>query len=383
MRANQHFVPQFYLRGFASAGRPQAVSLFRISDGKYVPNASIKHQACRRDFYGEDDEAERAFSILEAETSRVFRRVRAHRSVPSQYSLDHQALLAFIQLQRKRTPLAQREFIESINKPLGIAFRDDPRFAGIGSEWVITPEWAATVAVGWSLWLWPLLLDLKCVLLQTDHSPGFITSDSPVIFYNSFLEQRRIHQCNTGMMSRGLVVIMPISPRQIVLLYDGEAYKVRHRFARVRVRRATDVSELNRLQLANADSLVYCDSAVDPEYMRGLTESVLDARAARVVTSKEIRSIESKTDSLIHTRSAEIRTGLELSFLRHRRDAVRSLDLSTAAVWRDPEMWDLMDEFLGLVEKGARQQEDLFMFLAEKGKLKRTPPSFRGQKESS
>jgi len=46
-------------------------------------------------------------------------------------------------------------------------------------------------------------------------------------------------------------------------------------------------------------------------------------------------------------------------------------------------MWDLMEEFHGLVENGDRGQEDLFMFLAEKGKLKPTPKSFPEFEEST
>lgn len=382
MKANQHYVPQFYLRGFASEQSSRAINLYRIPNRTYIKNASIRHQASRRFFYGEDGDVENALGPLEGEASRAIRRLHQYRCAPAPYSFDHQILLTFILLQRKRTPQAERDFIDSVNKPLAIAFRDDPRFNGIGREWILAPENTPATALGWSMWLWPILLDLRCTLLWTDVTPGFITSDSPVVYYNRFLENLRMHACNTGLMTRGLIVCLPVSPKALILIYDGATYKMKGRCSMIRIRNRRDVDEFNRLQLASADEIAYFDSSVDVGYLAHLVETVHDIRDARQIRVMEYRSVDSPNHSLIHTRSPEIRMNLSLSFMRIMRKATQDVDLSNEAIFRDPEMWDLVEEFLECVKNGNRSQEDFYFFLAEKGKLRPTPNSYRRYRDS-
>jgi hypothetical protein len=49
---SHHYVPQMYMRLFSNVGGKR-VGVFALSTGKFIPNASIKGQACKDYFYGQ------------------------------------------------------------------------------------------------------------------------------------------------------------------------------------------------------------------------------------------------------------------------------------------------------------------------------------------
>jgi Protein of unknown function (DUF4238) len=71
--ANQHYVPQFYFRGFTANAR--SVCVLNRSTGKTIPIASIKGQASKKYFYGDAD-AEKLIQKLDGAFSGVVRRFR-------------------------------------------------------------------------------------------------------------------------------------------------------------------------------------------------------------------------------------------------------------------------------------------------------------------
>jgi hypothetical protein len=62
-RSSQHFVPQFYFRQFSSDRKRIGALLKR--DGHVIPNASIKGQCAKANFYG-SKKLESLFSGLAA-----------------------------------------------------------------------------------------------------------------------------------------------------------------------------------------------------------------------------------------------------------------------------------------------------------------------------
>ena len=228
-KKEQHYLPRFYLRGFSTDAKRRLVSLFNIRRGLYVPSASIKHEACGSSIYGPDGAIENALMLLETGAADIFSKMHHYRCAPARYSLEQQLVLAYVLAQHRRTPRAGRELVDAINMPLALAFREDPRYKGLGDTWVIAPENPVAVSVGWSIWLWPLLLDLSGMLLVTDLEPGFVTSDGPVIYYNQYLEQQRPYLANVGLLTRGLQIFLPLSPGALLALYDGAIYKVGER----------------------------------------------------------------------------------------------------------------------------------------------------------
>jgi len=53
----------------------------------------------------------------------------------------------------------------------------------------------------------------------------FVTSDSPVIYYNQLMEKAVNYTGATGLVAKGLQVFYPIHPRLLICLYDSNVYE--------------------------------------------------------------------------------------------------------------------------------------------------------------
>jgi hypothetical protein len=89
----------------------------------------------------------------------------------------------------------------------------------------ITMTDAVMDAVGQYLAMYPLIDDLDSTLFLNDTDEDFLTSDHPVVLCNS-LPASHASGRRTGFSSRGLTIVYPISPRDLLLLSDAEVYKV-------------------------------------------------------------------------------------------------------------------------------------------------------------
>ncbi|MDL2227229.1 DUF4238 domain-containing protein, partial [Deltaproteobacteria bacterium OttesenSCG-928-M10] len=64
---NQHYIPQFYLKNFASDDLGKAINLYNLKSKKHIRNVPIRHQASRDYFYGKDLKIENFLAKLETE----------------------------------------------------------------------------------------------------------------------------------------------------------------------------------------------------------------------------------------------------------------------------------------------------------------------------
>jgi len=215
------------------------------------------------------------------------------------------------------------------------------------------------------------LLDLRCKIIALRESPGFITSDSPVIYYNQFLESRRPALGNIGLLNKGLQIIFPISPRVLLMWYAGRIYKVgEKREDVVWTRNSTDVEGLNALQFVSADENLYFSPDISEGYLRSLASKNRHTRSQYHTTVTEYTSVSDGDQRLLHIRPPEIRCNLSLSFVKlHRR--LRKVKIGRkVSLFRDQEMSELVDEFNEMVHKGKLGWEDFYPFLVQRGKVR-------------
>lgn len=102
-RTNQHYVPQFYFRHFATNGA--RIGLLLVRHGQVVPQTSIKGQCSRRNFYSAQ-ELEAMFAKLESQQCIVIRaalEVANDDSAPFFTVEEHTSLCDAVILQRART----------------------------------------------------------------------------------------------------------------------------------------------------------------------------------------------------------------------------------------------------------------------------------------
>ena len=70
-----------------------------------------------------------------------------------------------------------------------------------------------------------VLTDLKVCILKNRTRTDSITSDDPVVFSGMF-HAKKLQTIRFGYGSAGALFFLPLSPRLLLLCYDGDVYRV-------------------------------------------------------------------------------------------------------------------------------------------------------------
>ena len=94
--------------------------------------------------------------------------------------------------------------------------------------------------------------DLELIIIQyNNEKQKLISSDNPVIFYNPFNKR------SLGLVNAGLIIIFPISPKKLIVIFDSKMYQKYKGKKIVNLNNENEVKKLNALQLIVAKDIVY------------------------------------------------------------------------------------------------------------------------------
>jgi hypothetical protein len=173
-----------------------------------------------------------------------------------------------------------------------------------------------------------VLLDLRPLLLVNDTQYAFVTSDSPVVFFNSWCRGWRGGGV-TGFASTGLQIVLPLTPHHALLLFDAEVYSVMSQTGARRVTSYRDIKGINALQLLSATSnLYYRENEATAAEIDGLPFNWHFDRIAAVRLNRAIA--DDQRSQLIHLYQQQPEMGPDLSFIRVREE-MRALPLRIRA----------------------------------------------------
>ena len=249
---SQHFVPRCYFRAFSTDGAARSINLYNIGTLKSVRNAAVKGQCSRPYFYGEDLKIERALQAHENAYSDVLRSL--HGRPPTLTTTDLQTLCDFLALQYSRTEalvLRERMVVSGI---LDLIEQD---CAANTARLRVTNDELVRVALS----MYPHVLrsigDLRVCILVNRTALDFVTSDDPVVYSSRFHAEKLVNP-NFGIEAAGVFMVLPLSPRFLLLCYDSDVYRLRGSFRYISVLRTIrDVRACNELQLLNAANNIY------------------------------------------------------------------------------------------------------------------------------
>lgn len=327
--ANQHYVPQFYFRGFSSNGR--SICVLNRGDVTTIPIASIKGQASKKYFYG-DAEAEKNLRQVDGAFSSVVKRFRECSTFDDFAAEDYYLLLQNIMFQRTRTMSARSRSKAMQDRLLQLhlemrvhadqSLDEETRqaFLQFATESEADPRQYQALEMSIALECVDSLLDLLPVVLENRTNRPFIFGDAPVVFSNPHLRQ----VCLRGVLGAhtpGLMILYPLSPTRQLAFLDESVYRIKRRVADfLPLRDLMDVSALNRLQIQNASSAVYFHDYALAPYVVSLWQQergrLADNRGA-VVEAPGFDQHGEPMGDIIHSFEKQLPLIPRLSFLQY------------------------------------------------------------------
>ena len=256
MGKKQHYVPQFYLRKFAT---PESqIGFYRFADGLYRESVSVNSILFENWLYDEDDSYEHALSTMEsqwnASLTSLLGGINGATDLDAFDLMDLLHVLSFVSFSEVRTSkrisgqkFLLRNMIEDIRQRVGEdAFNDIPMFEDIDLDYMPTQ-----INLEMGTELFKLLLDLNWLFVLNDSDRDFITCDAPVSSINPYLIKRQWKGA-FGNGAVGLQKIIPLSNRVCLCLYDPLAYNGPKDFACVALADKTVIKRINKLFVENA-----------------------------------------------------------------------------------------------------------------------------------
>lgn len=260
LKKKQHFVPQFYMRNFSPDGK--SFSLYIIKEGRVISRSDFANQCCDEYYYGKDLEWENTLAKMESRWSICIKKAIQNENL-SNDEID--ALKEFIVYQLIRT--------RGQNNQLKIEGRDDVLHRSCSNldmlmykEHPIVINEAIKVIdemnhpAEWLNYIKTkarIVDDLSILVVNYDTPNALISSDNPVIIFNPFIKDA-LH-----FSYMGIIMVCPISPSCLLVLYDSKLYP---RYASVQQRRSRnneEVIKLNNLQFQNAESITFARTDAD------------------------------------------------------------------------------------------------------------------------
>lgn len=312
-KKRQHFVPQFYMRNFAND--KGGLTIYNISKDSIISDAPYSSQCYKDYFYGKDLCIEDMLSKLELNWNTVIKKMIAHNPLDTG---DIEYIKQFALFQRQRT-LGEysyrkeerhellRIYGEMLCKYKGFPF--DKEVEKICAKYV-EKETTPAESVGLSFRLMKYVSDLELLVITYNTKKQLIFSDVPVIAINQFFS----HSIGYGCM--GLVLLFPISPHQLAVLYDKKMYPC---FKQVQYTSSDDEDEvdtLNQLQYISAEKAMFALLSTD---FPVISKSLLKYRANSRDTDK-VGRLGPKDHLMLITEMRTVLLPCSLSFAQVRKD---------------------------------------------------------------
>jgi hypothetical protein len=361
---NQHFVPQFYFKKFSKDGR--TICLFNLDNKKFISSATIKGQCSKSYFYSKNPEIETMFSYIEGLGNNLISEIIRHNNLSCLSEEQKQNLKSHLLFQHGRTEYARDSEEETANALLNIMKPNFMEYAKKnGLE--ISQEELKDIKIKSnsknsllvSMMSGPLLFDLNMVLLENKTQTDFIFSDNPVIFYNSFFNDK-VPDGTQGIASTGLQIYFPLNSKLALFIFDSQFYDVGKKET-IQIRKDSDIQRLNGLQILYCNKNVYFENIKIKDkillrynqlkFKRPKQKTMNGVVASRIAEDGTYRK-------LWRTTSTKIKYNLEdLSFLKHKKTEI-------PYGVRDQRMVDFNRKIIDAVEGGQiKSQEDLGNFI--------------------
>lgn len=284
---NQHYVPQCYLKNFATEESKASICLYNLDRKKFIQNAPIKNQCSKNYFYGEDLILEKSLQPIEGQFSEIIRTIKKPNYVLTEK--DKIFLKEFWLLQYMRTEEFSRSIVEATEQDIKTLFSIDVE---INIKHVVNKSMHLLLKNK------HLVNDLKLCILNNNTQTDFITSDNPAVLTNRWYFLNKEAQFSSfGLQSAGSLFILPLTPKLLMLAYDGDVYSISNTKGWVQVKNEFDVNAFNYLQLLNCKANIYIKSSNSLQYLECLYREIKYLKPLQVYKT-EFLALNSTKDNV-------------------------------------------------------------------------------------
>lgn len=357
-KKKQHFVPRFYLKLFADETHKFYVYDFR--DRKIISNPVYYETQCYKNyFYGEDCIWENRLSEMEGKWSGIINKVKNSEVLNED---DIISLKEFVLYQRQRTSAENNRSIEErlfflrecaktlyINK--GWLYDENAdRYCQERAKSDVTPAENLEMATK----MVDYIKDLNILIVCFDTDNDLITSDSPVITLNPFLEFQGFGYGNIG-----IVFLFPITPKHLLIVYDATLYTKYSNYIYVKSSDSAEVEIINNYELIHAERMVF-STTIEKLYV---DEQIIKHRSEEESRNKS-QHLGPPGHRLIISHPSGVRYYYELKYLLLHRDYRRIPYQCREPIPRvQEEGWihklAIKYQVLSLAYKGSKESREL------------------------
>src|SRR5574344_1348612 len=255
-KKKQHYVPKFYLRGFANDDKK--FYLYNINKNQMIGAVPFETQCFEDYFYGADKKWENQLAKFEAQWNQALEHVKArlfsdediqkikefamYQRIRTKKSLEKETASTQKTIEKLLKAYAAHESYnpDGLNKAIEVASRKK-------AEEAITPKFLLEMMQKQS----ELINDLAFLLVNFKTQTKLLSSDNPVIIMNPYIK-------TAGLAMIGLIVLLPISPEDLVVLYDRKIYGNKIENAESKTVTVNYYAQkINSLTFANANEIIF------------------------------------------------------------------------------------------------------------------------------
>lgn len=259
-KKKQHYVPKFYMKNFADDRNNVAV--YNIKTQKTISDIPFDSQCYKDYFYGKDRIIEDAFAERETQWSNLLTKIIESKQLSDEDILQ---LKRFALYQRQRTA-GETEYHREERKELYIKLAKDyynKRGDSFDSEIekacrdYANQSVSPIEMVAFADILSSIIDDLELLIITYKTKNKLIFSDVPVISINPF------HKFSIGYSCVGLIMMFPITPSKLIVLYDSKMYPKYMGKRYINLTNENEVKVLNIFQFLSAEKTIYAHNSVD------------------------------------------------------------------------------------------------------------------------
>ena len=274
VKKKQHYVPRFYLKLFADAERK--FYAYDFEKQIIIPNRVFYESQCyKKYFYGEDGIFENLLSQKEGQWASVCKKIVSKEKLEEN---DISLLKQLVLYQRQRTSgensrtreereAVLMEYVRLLYLSRGWTFDKQAEcYCKKMAKEEANPAENVLIASK----MLEYLDDLGVLIVHYRTKQLLVASDSPVITLNPFMRFRGF-----GYDNMGVAFLMPISPKDLVIVYDDYIYTKYKNVLYIESDDEETVNCINCYGMINAERMVYSS---DENSFKLVTKEIFDYR---------------------------------------------------------------------------------------------------------